>query len=109
VIDPFLKALIVAENLENRVDSGEIQAPEDGRKESCDDGDEQPAAIRQGMTQGTEKVLHILLWVTTRGHRAVGPGLRSAVVAKSRRWNKAGSDGCGAANLAATEKPSRRY
>src|SRR5208283_2352923 len=60
-IDPLLQVLLGAEDLQDRIDGGEIEPPKDCRQRSAYDRHQEPDAIVPGETNRTHEVLHAYL------------------------------------------------
>ena len=58
-VDPILRTLFGMEELEDRVNRGKVEAPENGGEQGRHNRQHQPAAIGQGMAQGAQEVLHV--------------------------------------------------
>src|SRR5207244_1905039 len=70
VVGPLLEVLVRADDLEDGVDGGEVQAPEDSREDGAQDRDAQADAVRPGTAHGAQEVFHAtrLTW-GIRGRR----------------------------------------
>src|SRR5262249_13682426 len=75
-----------AEDLEDGVDGGEVEAPEHGGQEGTDHRQEEPGPVFPGEAEGPQEVLHALI---PRGSELAGPAAhRPGVVTHRGPANK---------------------
>src|SRR5262249_46186479 len=89
-VEDLVDGLLAVQDLQQRVDGGEVRAPEDGGEEGTEQRHGEPTPVRPGVREGAEEVLHGRGWLAEDredggGVSAVRPGCNTAGADGARR------------------------